>query len=214
MRQSWTSAQRRAAIADKEISIHLDLDRFLRWWYNMHNLEYSVPNGLTGALSQARKCVMEGCFFGPTICKNMHMDDLILSGSEGVAAMIAKQEERNRNEQAYEDAARRLHLLSLPSRLRIVDVLRRREECVCALQKALDRPQPYVSQQLRVLHKAGIIERRRGGHREGGDERYVYYWLADPRVRRLAEAALGSTDPLTRPETCPPAREGRENAAG
>ena len=59
--------------------------------------------------------------------------------------MIARQVEKERDEQAYGDVAGRLHLLSLPSRLRIVDMLRRREECVCALQEALDCPQPYVS---------------------------------------------------------------------
>jgi hypothetical protein len=82
--------------------------------------------------------------------------------------MIARQVGQNRDEQAYEDVANRLHLPSLPARLRIVDMLRRREECVCALQEALDRPQPYVSQQLRVLCKAGIVEWRRGGRGGGG----------------------------------------------
>lgn len=121
--------------------------------------------------------------------------------------MIARQVGQNRDEQAYEDMANRLHLLSLPARLRIVDMLRRREECVCALQEALDRPQPYVSQQLRVLRKAGIVEWRRGGRKGGGDERYVYYRLADPWVRRLVEAVLGPADPLVTHETGPPAGE-------
>ena len=109
--------------------------------------------------------------------------------------MIAKQVEQSGSAQAYEDVAKRPHLLSLPSRLRIVDMLRHREECVCTLQEALGRPQPYVSQQLRVLRRAGIIERHRGGHRGGGDGRYVYYRLADLWVRQLVEAALGSVDP-------------------
>ena len=118
--------------------------------------------------------------------------------------MIARQVEESRDEQAYEEVAGRLHLLSLPSRLRIVDMLRRREECVCALQEALDRPKPHVSQQLRVLRKAGIIERRRGGRRGGGDERYVYCRLADPWVGWLVEAALGPADALNARETGPP----------
>jgi DNA-binding transcriptional ArsR family regulator len=122
---------------------------------------------------------------------------------KGAAVMIAKQAIQIHDNRTYEDVARRLRLLSLPSRLRIVDILRHREECVCALQKALDRPQPYISQQLRVLHKAGIIEQRRGGHRSNGDERYVYYRLADPWIERLVEAALGSVDPLVLPEAGP-----------
>jgi len=128
--------------------------------------------------------------------------------------MIAERDRPDREEQAYVSVAERLHLLSLPARLRIVDMLRCREECVCALQEALDRPQSYVSQQLRVLRKAGIIERHRGGHRGGGDERYIYYRLADPWVGRLVEAALGSAGPLIALETGPPAEEGVENAAG
>jgi DNA-binding transcriptional ArsR family regulator len=128
--------------------------------------------------------------------------------------MIARQVEKQRDEQAYEDVAGRLHLLSLPARLRIVDMLRRREECVCALQEALGRPQPYVSQQLRVLRKAGIIERRRGGRRGGGDERYVYYRLADPWARRLVEAALGSGETVSTSETGPPDKENRVDAGG
>ncbi len=93
---------------------------------------------------------------------------LFFRGDEGVAVMIARQGNRDSDRHAYEDVAELLHLLSLPARLRIVDMLRRREECVCALQKALVRPQPYVSQQLRVLRKAGIVERQRGGRRAMG----------------------------------------------
>ena len=119
--------------------------------------------------------------------------------------MIARQGKRDSDRHAYEDVAELLHLLSLPARLRIVDMLRRREECVCALQETLGRPQPYVSQQLRVLRKAGIVERRRGGRRAEGDERYVYYRLADPWVSRLMEAALGPADPPIVHETGPPA---------
>lgn len=122
--------------------------------------------------------------------------------------MIARQVEQSRDEKAYEDVAERLHLLSLPARLRIVDMLRRREECVCTLQKALGRPQPYVSQQLRILRKAGMVERHRGGRRAEGDERYVYYRLADPWVRQLVEAALGAADPSLVHETGPPTEDG------
>lgn len=87
---------------------------------------------------------------------------LSFRGGEGAAAMIARQVEKGQDVQAYEDVAERLRLLSLPARLRIVDMLRHREECVCVLQEALGRPQPYVSQQLRVLRKAGIIQRHPG----------------------------------------------------
>lgn len=79
--------------------------------------------------------------------------------------------------------ARRLHLLSHPARLRIVDELRRGEACVSDLQAVLGRPQPYVSQQLCVLRQAGIVKCRKEG-------RFLYYRLADPFVERLLEEIL------------------------
>ncbi len=89
-------------------------------------------------------------------------------------------------------------LLSHPVRLRILDELRRGEACVCHLQAILKRPQPYISQQLRVLRDAGAIE----SHRRG---LYIYYRLADERVERLLQETLG---PAGEPEpvlscTCP-----------
>ncbi len=74
--------------------------------------------------------------------------------------------------------ARRLHLLSHPVRLRIVIELREEELCVSELQALLDRPQPYVSQQLGVLREAGIVACRREGQ-------YVYYRLVEPFVEQL-----------------------------
>lgn len=74
--------------------------------------------------------------------------------------------------------ARRLHLLSHPVRLRIVIEVREEELCVSELQALLDRPQPYVSQQLGVLREAGIVACRREGQ-------YVYYRLVEPFVEQL-----------------------------
>lgn len=76
--------------------------------------------------------------------------------------------------------ARRLHLLSHPARLRIVTELREGEACVSELQAVLDRPQPYVSQQLGVLRESGIVACRREGQ-------FVYYRLVDPFVEQLLD---------------------------
>ncbi len=84
----------------------------------------------------------------------------------------------------YRQAVRLFGLLSHPVRLRIVDELRRGEVCVCHLQAVLKRPQPYISQQLRVLREAGVIE----GHRQG---LYVYYRLIDEQVEKLLLETLG-----------------------
>jgi DNA-binding transcriptional ArsR family regulator len=47
--------------------------------------------------------------------------------------------------------------LAHPVRLQILDVLRVEPACVCHLSTVLDRPQPYVSQQLSVLRDAGLV---------------------------------------------------------
>ena len=85
---------------------------------------------------------------------------------------------------SYRHAARLFRLLSHPARLRILDELRRGEACVCHLQAVLGRPQVYVSQQLRVLREAGVIESYKDGL-------FVYYRLADPHIERILEEVLG-----------------------
>ncbi len=88
------------------------------------------------------------------------------------------------DEERYEPIIRLFSLLGHPARLRILDILRRGEACVCHLQAALGVPQPYVSQQLRVLREAGLISQRREGL-------FIYYRLVDPRVERLLTEVLG-----------------------
>ncbi len=53
--------------------------------------------------------------------------------------------------------------LSHPVRLRILDILARREACVCHLTAVLGHRQPYVSQQLATLREAGLVTDRREG---------------------------------------------------
>ncbi|MFN3762680.1 MAG: ArsR/SmtB family transcription factor [Anaerolineae bacterium] len=106
------------------------------------------------------------------------------------------------NEDSYEPIIRLFSLLAHPARLRILDVLRCGEACVCHLQAALRAPQPYVSQQLRVLREGGLIACRREGL-------FVYYRLADQRVAHLLADLLG---PATEASsdlqcTCPRCRE-------
>ncbi len=88
------------------------------------------------------------------------------------------------NEERYHQTVQLFSLLSHPVRLRILDELRRGETCVCHLQEVLRRPQPYISQQLRVLREAGVIASRKQGL-------YVYYRLSDERMERMLEESLG-----------------------
>jgi len=56
-----------------------------------------------------------------------------------------------------EDSAALFKLLSHPSRLAILQVLRDGEECVCHMEAALGLRQAYISQQLMVLRQAGLV---------------------------------------------------------
>jgi len=87
----------------------------------------------------------------------------------------------------YELVSDRLKLLAHPERLRILDAVRRDAECVCHLEALLGKPQPYVSQQLRLLRDAGLIEDRKQGQN-------VYYWLKDQAVRDWLDAVLGPVE--------------------
>ena len=87
----------------------------------------------------------------------------------------------------YAARSKLFHLLSLENRLRIVDELRYGDACVCHLQHRLQKPQVYVSQQLRILRDAGLVRTRKEGVN-------VFYELVDPLTRALLEQALGQID--------------------
>ena len=84
----------------------------------------------------------------------------------------------------YDALSARLKLLAHPERLRILDAVRRDSECVCHLEALLGKPQPYVSQQLRLLRDAGIIADEKQGQN-------VFYRLSDDAVRGWLDAVLG-----------------------
>jgi DNA-binding transcriptional ArsR family regulator len=71
-----------------------------------------------------------------------------------------------------------------PTRLQILNMLRQGELCVCQIENALDKRQPYISQQLMVLRQAGLVDYRKDGLQ-------VYYRILDSRVESLLDAALG-----------------------
>ena len=61
----------------------------------------------------------------------------------------------------YAERVELFHLLSLEGRLHILDELRYGDACVCHLQHKLKKPQAYVSQQLRILKDAGVVDAER-----------------------------------------------------
>lgn len=89
---------------------------------------------------------------------------------------------------AAELIARRFLALSDPTRLRIVDLLRSREEAsVRELTEALDASQQNVSKHLATLHAEGFVSRRKQGTS-------VIYAIADPAVFDLCEQVCGGIE--------------------
>lgn len=107
---------------------------------------------------------------------------------------------------ALENAAALFKLLSHPSRLAILQILRDGEECVCHMSAALGLRQAYISQQLMVLRQAGLVADRREGWN-------IYYRATKPEVYALLDAAFAATEPegarfsmsriQPKPATCP-----------
>jgi ArsR family transcriptional regulator len=83
-----------------------------------------------------------------------------------------------------ERAARLFHALSDEKRLRIIEVLREGERCVCDLVEVMDAGQSLLSFHLKTLKAAGLVSDRKQG-------RWSYYRLnADPfeEVQEIATA--------------------------
>lgn len=79
----------------------------------------------------------------------------------------------------FERTARVFHALSEPTRLRVVDLLRGGERCVCELTDALEMAQSKLSFHLKGLKDAGLVLDRKEG-------RWVYYRLNPERVGQVA----------------------------
>ena len=72
--------------------------------------------------------------------------------------------------------------LAHPTRIRIVEILRRGDRSVQDLQEMLALPQPIVSQQLAVLRNQGIVTTQKTGA-------MARYALRDPLVGDLLDVA-------------------------
>lgn len=77
----------------------------------------------------------------------------------------------------------RLSLLADPTRVRLVGLLEDQEASVQELADTLDTTPQNVSRHLGILHRAGIVTRRRDGTS-------AYYSLADYSTCRLLDKAL------------------------
>jgi DNA-binding transcriptional ArsR family regulator len=84
---------------------------------------------------------------------------------------------------ALADAGELLRALAAPVRIAIVLQLQDAERCVHELVDALDVTQPLISQHLRVLKTAGVVQGQRRG-------REVVYRLADEHLAHIVVDAV------------------------
>ncbi len=90
---------------------------------------------------------------------------------------------RMRPEATYASLAQTFALLGDPTRTRLLDVLSRRELCVCDLANLLAMSLSAISHQLRLLRTARIVKARREG-------RMMYYSLDDRHIASLLAEGL------------------------
>jgi DNA-binding transcriptional ArsR family regulator len=82
-------------------------------------------------------------------------------------------------------------VLSLPSRLAILEILRDGEHCVCHMEAYLGFRQAYLSQQLSVLREAGLVQDRRDGWN-------IFYRVVDERIYEILDVVrriTGQSEP-------------------
>jgi len=83
-----------------------------------------------------------------------------------------------------EKLARIFTVLSVETRVRIIDLLKRRSLCVNALAQALELTPAAVSQHLRILRSADIVTAEKRGY-------FVHYKVNQATLAKWKEAAEG-----------------------
>jgi DNA-binding transcriptional ArsR family regulator len=79
------------------------------------------------------------------------------------------------NQRYFEKKAGILKAIAQPTRLKILELLKDRERCVCEIYPALDYEQPSISKHLNFMKRAGILDSRKEGLR-------IIYWIKAPEV--------------------------------
>ncbi len=77
------------------------------------------------------------------------------------------------------------------TRLRLLNLMRAGELCVCYFIAVLDEGQPKISRHLAYLRKAGVVKSRRDG-------KWIHYSLARPDDPAVAEVFDATLEALTR----------------
>lgn len=96
--------------------------------------------------------------------------------------------ETNTKFQPYDLQVEIFKILTHPTRLAILDILRDGEHCVCHMEAYLGFRQAYISQQLAVLRQARLIRDRRDGWN-------IYYQIAEERIYEVLDLVRRMTEP-------------------
>jgi DNA-binding transcriptional ArsR family regulator len=81
-----------------------------------------------------------------------------------------------------EEAARVFKILSVETRVKMIDLLRRRSLCVNALARALNISPAAVSQHLRILRDADVVIAEKRGY-------FVHYRINEQTLERWRKTA-------------------------
>jgi ArsR family transcriptional regulator len=84
------------------------------------------------------------------------------------------------------DLVRLFAALADPTRLRLLNLMRGREVCVCYFVEILQQSQPKVSRHLAYLRNAGIVSARR----DGKWMHYSIQWPGDTTAKSILDAVL------------------------
>ncbi|MFQ5762205.1 MAG: ArsR/SmtB family transcription factor [Candidatus Bathyarchaeia archaeon] len=101
-----------------------------------------------------------------------------LCDAENPSEYVAQLEQLVANtidEDAVKRQANLFKALSEPLRLKILELLKVREMCLCEIMTAFNLAQPTASHHLEILEKAGIVESRREG-------KWVFFKFSKPAV--------------------------------
>lgn len=95
---------------------------------------------------------------------------------------------------AYEAQAEYFKALSHPTRIKIIEYLRKGERCVCEIFPHLGEEQSNISRHLAALKRAGILSSRKKGVS-------VFYRVRDENVFKILDLVLTSVKKVARERT-------------
>lgn len=117
----------------------------------------------------------------------------------------------------YQNQSKLYKILSHPTRLAILDMLRDGEQCVCHMEAMFGLRQAHISQHLMVLREAGLVTDRRDGWN-------IFYQVIRPEIYAIVDAMnalteaqsidytqMAATQPHSKACPCPKCNPDRES---